>query len=112
VVTRALHVIFTAVILLITIPVSQLRAVSVRVECCCPDPDNCHCPDDGEPVPGQSTMKACHRSAEVLAGAPLTAFQAPVAITAHEPSRGFAFAQFSLSSPHAPPSPERPPAPS
>ena len=109
---RALYVILTTVIVMIAVPVSQLRTVSVRVEGCCPDPSKCHCPEEGQGVPGQVSIKACHKSSEFLTGASLPEFQPAPLASLPEPSRRIAFVQLPLPAPHAPPCPARPPAPS
>ena len=109
---RALYVTIAAMLVMVAVPVSQLRTISVRVECCCPNPARCHCPEHATPFSGQASMKACHKSSEVVAGTLLPEFQAPRALTMHEPPRRIAIVQVPLRSPHAPPSPARPPRPS
>jgi len=88
-VTRALYTMLAAVIVMITVPVSQLRTIAVTTECCCPDPTRCI-------VVGSS-------ASEVVA--------APMVIVA-APALRVATAEYALRSPHAPPSPARPPGPS
>ena len=109
---RALHRIMVAVIVVIALPVSQLRTVSVYVECCCPDPDRCHCPDPGKPVPGQSTMNDCHKSSQVIAISAASELQAPPPQPVPSPARCALAIEFPVRLPHEPPSPDRPPAPS
>jgi hypothetical protein len=111
-VTRALYSIMVAVITLIAVPVSQLRTVSVRIECCCPDPTHCHCGDHDRAPADQAAIKACHKSSETILSPSAPAFAAPVALSI-EPSREqITTLQFPLRSPHESPSPARPPGPS
>lgn len=101
-----------AVIVIFAVPVSQLRTMSVRAECCCPDPTRCHCPDHDSPVPGHATMKACHRTTDVSIGSSLPEFPAPPAVAVGAPARRVATVAVALRLPHAPPSPARPRGPS
>ena len=112
-VTRALHVIIAAM-LAMAVPVSQLRTMSVRIECCCPDPDQCHCPDDAaaKPLSGQPSMRSCHRSTDILASSVLPELDAPWPVELDAPYRRVVTTLFALRLPHDPPSPARPPAPS
>jgi hypothetical protein len=101
-----------AVIVMIVLPVSQLRTVSVRVECCCPDPARCHCPAPGKPVPGQPTLNDCHKSSQIIAISAASELQPPSALPVPTPPRRALAVVFPLRLPHEPPSPARPPAPS
>lgn len=111
-VVRALYSIMVAVIVLIALPVSQLRTVSVFVECCCPDPTRCHCPEPGKPVPGQPTMSDCHKSGQIIAISAAAELQAPPLQVVPSPPRRALTVVFPVRLPHEPPSPARPPAPS
>jgi hypothetical protein len=111
-VVRALYSIIVCAIVALAVPVSQLRTVSVVSECCCPDPDNCHCPDHGKSLPSQTTIKQCHRSTDLAIGSSLPEFSPPSAVVVSPPARRVAFAEFRLCLPHPPPSPARPAAPS
>lgn len=94
------------------VPVAQLRTFHVVATCCCPDPDDCHCPQD-KPVRGhEPAMRACHHTDQLL-----TAPQAPSAVVAVAaqvavPPRAIAFATVAHDDPHATPPPRRPDAPS
>lgn len=108
----ALYSLTIAVIVMIALPVSQLRTTSVAIQCCCPDPTRCHCPDDKGGHGPQPTMKACHKSSpafEAPAPAPLVA-TAVETVTA--PPRAIALTSHVLSHPHLPPSPDAPRGPS
>jgi hypothetical protein len=111
-VARALHAILVAVIVMIALPVSQLRTVSVYVECCCPDPTRCHCPESGKPVPGQSTMNDCHKSSQVIASSAASELQGPAPLAVPSPARRTLAIEFPVRLPHEPPNPARPSAPS
>lgn len=104
--------VLVAVFVALAVPVSQLRTFALQKMCCCPDPDDCHCPpashDDGR----HDTMKRCHNTiADVIAGATPTVLPpelAPVLV----PARVTAVIATPLARPHAPPAPARPDAPS
>jgi hypothetical protein len=111
-VTRALYTMLVAVIVMITVPVSQLRTMAVRTECCCPDPTRCHCPDHETAPAGQTSIKACHRNSEIVVGGSASDVVAAPTVPVDAPVLRVATAEHALSSPHAPPSPARPPGPS
>jgi hypothetical protein len=111
-VTRALYSMLVAVIVMITVPVSQLRTIAVRTECCCPDPSRCHCPDHETGPAGQTSIKACHKSSDIVVGSSASEVVAAPPVVVDAPALRVAAAEHILSSPHAPPSPARPPAPS
>lgn len=101
-----------AIVLALTVPVSQLQTVSNTKSCCCPDPERCHCPDH---LPGTSTqpsMRACHQTSHATVAPQLPAFTSPVIATAGAPLRAIALLEHPRSMPHAPPPPARPAAPS
>ena len=57
-----------AILLAIAVPVSQLSFAIVEHRCCCPDPDECHCPDDKQhDDTGQSSIKQCHKTQQLVA---------------------------------------------
>ncbi len=108
----ALYWLTIAVIVMFALPISQLRTVSITVECCCPDPTKCHCPDhEGDPGK-QPTIKACHKSSQTFEApsAPPLIEIAVEAVSA-EP-RVIATIDHALAHPHQPPSPEAPRGPS
>ncbi len=101
-----------ALVLALTVPASQLRTVTVEQSCCCPDAAKCHCPDHDGGTPGQAELRACHRTTHVTIAPTLPAFTpvAPAALPA--PVVTVAAALPRPLSPHAPPPPARPAAPS
>ena len=111
VVTRALYTIMVAVIVMLALPVSQLRLFTVQHECCCPDPDNCHCPTDKD-APTDTSMKACHSSTEIIASAAAPMFVAQPFAEVVRPTTPVATAEIQLPEPHAPPMLDRPRGPS
>ena len=101
-----------AIVLAISVPVSQLHTVATQTECCCPDPDQCKCPDHKGDDSSQPTMRACHKTQHQFVAPVLPAFVAPAIDTvvvlepvAFEPA-------FMHSAPHKAPAPRRPDAPS
>jgi hypothetical protein len=111
-VTRALYTMLAAVIVMITVPVSQLRTIAVRTECCCPDPTRCHCPDHETGPAGQTSIKACHKSNDIVVGSAASEVVAAPTVMVDAPALRVATAEYALHSLHAPPSPARPPGPS
>lgn len=108
----AASTIVVAIVLAICVPVSQLHTVATQTECCCPDPDQCKCPDHKPDESTQPTMRACHKTQQQFVAPVLPAFVAPevqVAIVrepvAFEPA-------FTYAAPHPAPAPRRPDAPS
>jgi len=101
-----------ALVLALTVPVSQLRTVTVAQSCCCPDPTRCHCPDHEPSKPGQPELRACHQATHVLVAPTLPAFAAPVVAMITAPAMRAAAPVLELVSPHAAPTPARPDAPS
>ena len=108
----AASTIIVAMLLAFSVPVSQLRTVSVQSECCCPEPDHCTCPDhqaDGTPQP---SMRVCHKKTIELVSPVLPAFVPPVAALALALHPATVDALFALPAPHATPILRRPDAPS
>ncbi|MBL0216732.1 MAG: hypothetical protein IPQ07_22985 [Myxococcales bacterium] len=103
---------FVALIVALAVPVSQLRLVSETKACCCPDPRKCHCPDHKGGDPAQDTMRACHTEARLIVSPEAPAVAVPSILIVPATVVSFAPATFLLSSPHAPPPPARPDAPS
>jgi hypothetical protein len=101
-----------AILVALAVPVSQWRMVSVIKECCCPDPETCHCPhpkpDDGS----QSTLRACHTTEQVVVTPQLPAFRAVSVALVQMPARSSTFVEHTVPSPHPTPPPSRPDAPS
>lgn len=114
VLARAIHAISTAtvaILVMICVPVSQLRMELKKAACCCPDPSRCHCPDHKKPS-GHTTMKACHEPPVVLAATPAPVLASPGVELAAPVRIAALVAAPPLASPHAPPPPRRPDAPS
>ena len=101
-----------ALLLALTVPVSQLRTVMIEKTCCCPDPASCHCPDGGDGKSDQPQLEACHQDVQAHVAPVLPAFTAPItAATPVAPVGAAAFVHV-LPTPHAPPPPPRPAGPS
>jgi hypothetical protein len=108
----ALTTFAVAILLALAVPVSQLQTVAVTQSCCCPDPSRCHCPDH-EPTKGtQSSIRACHRSVEIVVAPTMPASTGPVIALAPVPARVVWFPVHVLPQPHAAPIPARPAGPS
>lgn len=108
----AASTIVVAIALAISVPVSQLRTASLQSQCCCPDPDNCKCPEhkaDSKPGP---SMRACHKSTQHFVSPVLPVFVAPVDQVALAPQAAATEIVFVHDTPHAPPTQRRPDAPS
>jgi hypothetical protein len=103
--------VLVAIVVAFTVPVSQLRTVAVITTCCCPDPDNCHCPDHRTEHGSQPTMQQCHKSADSFESvtAPTVAIVARVELV---PVRAAIALHHALPAPHASPILERPRGPS
>ena len=101
-----------ALLLGLVVPVATLRLAVVERWCCCPDPDRCHCPDHDLDKSSQPSLRACHTTQDVVASAPMPAFEPPV-VADVDPGARIAIAIVHVTSePHAPPPPRRPAAPS
>lgn len=101
-----------SVVVMLAVPVSQLQLASIEIECCCPDPDQCKCPDHNEQGPSQTTIQACHKKRGALASAAASTLAMPDIAAIDVPAPHVATVEFSTSEPHDPPSPDRPPGPS
>lgn len=98
----ALSTMVVALLVMLAVPISQLRTVDIETSCCCPDPDRCHCADH-EPSSGPTSIRACHSSSIVIVGAQLGSFTAPVIATVIPPARRFVAVVSRLPAPHAAP---------
>jgi hypothetical protein len=108
----AASTIVVAIVLAISVPVSQLHTVATQTECCCPDPDQCKCPDHKGDTTTQPIMRACHKTQHQFVAPVLPAFVPPAIdiVVALEP---VAFEPaFTHADPHPAPAPHRPDAPS
>ncbi len=101
-----------AIAVALSVPVSQLRTITIVTECCCPDPSNCHCPDHKPDSSKQSSLRACHRTAHDIISPEAPAFVAPQLAFAAAPQRAAEPAILALADPHAAPAPARPDVPS
>ena len=101
-----------AIVLAICVPVSQLRTATHETECCCPDPDQCKCPDHQPDKSTQSKMRACHKTTQSFVAPVSPAFVPPQIVLAARPEVVAITAAFSLPAPHPSPLPRRPDAPS
>lgn len=108
----ALYSLTIAVIVMFALPISQLRTVTVTVECCCPDPTKCHCPDHDKDPSQQPTMKACHKSSNAFEAPTVPQFTAVASETVTLPARAIAAIDHALTHPHLPPSLAAPRGPS
>ena len=61
-----------------------------------PNPANRHCPDHGDAHETQSTIKACHKSTEIIVGAGLSDICVPAATEVMAPARRFASIQVDI----------------
>jgi hypothetical protein len=98
--------------LLAALPVSQLRLLSYIVDCCCPDPDHCSCPDHPSAQGTHSKMVPCHKTVDTLESAGTPSFTPGFVITELVPARALVSIHHTYATPHEPPSLERPSAPS
>ena len=96
----------------LALPVSQLRLVSVIKECCCPDPQRCHCPDHKPDPAGGPSVRACHNTQHLVVSPEAPAVHAAVAVAAPIPVRTVVAIARVLPAPHPAPAPARPAAPS
>ena len=101
-----------AIVLVICVPVSQLRTVTHETECCCPDPDQCKCPDHQPDKSTQSKMRACHKTTQSFVSPVSPAFVPPQIAVAARGEPVVIVPAFSLPVPHPSPAPRRPAAPS
>lgn len=101
-----------AVAVALAVPVSQLRTIVIVHSCCCPDPDDCHCPDQKGDASTQPTLRPCHRTQLELVAPASPAFVATELVAIAAPVRAAVTIAISLPDPHAAPAPARPAAPS
>lgn len=101
-----------AVIVALAVPMTQLRTTWVDKQCCCPDPDHCHCPDHKADSSPQPSLRACHNTERLVIAPELPAFRPPVVAVALAPAAPVAVVEHRLPVPHPAPPPTRPDAPS
>ena len=109
---RAATTMVVAMLVGLAVPISQLRMVDVVKECCCPDPDNCHCPKQKSDPAEQPSMKACHTTQHAVLSPEAPGFVAPQLAAASPARVAAAPLALPLAAPHAAPAPRRPDAPS
>lgn len=68
--------VIVAIVVALSVPVSQLRTVSTVVSCCCPDPAHCHCPDHKPDHNKTPSVRACHKTQQVTVAPQAPAFVA------------------------------------
>ena len=110
--TNAVATIVVAIAVALTVPVSQLTTVQVVTTCCCPDPADCHCPHQAPDRGTQSSLKPCHQQHQIIVAPQLPSFAPPTEIAIGPATRSVAQPVIAMISPHAPPTPKRPDAPS
>jgi hypothetical protein len=101
-----------AIVVALAVPVSQLQMVSVIHHCCCPDPDDCHCPKTKSDHSTHQTMGTCHGANELIVAPQAPSFTASVVAIADRPQAVAAAPSLPVLAPHDPPPPTRPDAPS
>jgi len=102
-------------VLSLALPAAQWQLPTTATTCCCPDPSNCHCPDEHSKQHDDRTpgARACHRDQVEFGGPSVPAaaelatieISTPVAAVTMIPPRPIA-------APHPAPDPRRPAAPS
>ena len=100
-----------AILLALTVPVTQLRLASDQPTCCCPDPDLCKCADH-QPEPGTPTLRACHGDGADVVRTQLPQLAAPLVSAIVRPETPTVSTALAPSLPHPAPAPRRPDAPS
>ena len=111
-IATAASTIIVAIVLAILVPVSQLHTVSTQIECCCPDPEQCKCPDHNPDEGTQPMMKACHKTSQDFVAPVLSVFVPPAIEVVRAPLVRALDPVYPLRSPHPPPVTRRPDAPS
>ena len=107
-----LSTVVVAILVALSVPVSQLRTVAIVKACCCPDPSNCHCPDHKTEPSQQPSMSACHNTERAIVAPEMPAFRPPVVAAAPVLPVVAAALLPAIPAPHPAPPPTRPDAPS
>ena len=110
--TAWLATVVVAIGVAVALPVSQLRTIAFVHSCCCPDPDNCHCPPEKPEHSGQPALRACHNTSHAIVAPTTPAFSAPAVAIADAPLIIVRPLAHALPAPHDEPPPARPDAPS
>ena len=100
-----------AIVVALAVPVSQLRTVMIVKACCCPDPGNCHCPDQKTDPSPHPALRECHNTERAVVAPEAPSFAAP-AIAIDAPVVAIAAPPHAIPAPHPAPPPTRPDAPS
>src|SRR5262249_27260313 len=101
-----------AVMLGFVVPISQLRTVAIHHSCCCPNPDNCHCPGHKGDPSDTTQIRACHNTTQINVAPQAPAFTPSALVLADAPARTAEAPSHVLTDPHDAPPPRRPDAPS
>lgn len=104
--------VMVAILVALAVPVSQLRTVLIVKECCCPDPDNCHCPPHKADSSGEPTIRPCHGTERAILAPEVPVFAAPALAVADVPAVATPAPDHPIPAPHPAPPPLRPDAPS
>lgn len=99
------------IVIVLAVPVAQLRWFEIDRACCCPDPEKCHCPDHDPSESTDPAMRSCHTQ-QTFANAPLPAFEPVAPITVGSVERAAEDIIYPRPEPAAPPEPRRADAPS
>ena len=101
-----------AIVVALTVPISQLRTVSTTITCCCPDQSNCHCPHTKPDSRDCPAMAPCHKERHDTVAPQLPSFTAPRTVIAIAPPRVIAEPIAAPLVPHAAPVHDEPYGPS
>lgn len=101
-----------AIVVALSVPVSQLRTIAILKSCCCPDPSHCHCPDHRTEPSQQPSMRPCHNTERVVISPQLPSFAPPEVAVTTAPAVAVAGPEHPIPAPHPAPPPTRPDAPS
>jgi hypothetical protein len=108
----AIATFIVAIVVALTVPISQLRTDSVTITCCCPDPAHCHCPHD-KPGPTKCpSLKACHQERHDVVSPDAPSFTSPEVAIAIALPRTAPAPFVAPGVPHAEPFPSEPYGPS
>jgi hypothetical protein len=101
-----------ALVVALAVPVAQLRTDRVVIDCCCPDPSNCHCPDHNPDHSSQPAMRDCHRTRHQLVSPQAPAFVASRVAIGVGARRALPIAVLPPKAPHVSPDADEPYGPS
>jgi hypothetical protein len=101
-----------AIAVVLALPVSQLRVVTVQHQCCCPHPESCACPHAPAPVGDNTSASACHHRTTLVVAPTLAGFAMPAPTVLAADEVRIAVVEHALTRPIAAADPRRPDAPS